>query len=132
MLTVRGLSVRYARAAVLSDVSIDIAVGEAWVIAGRNGAGKSTLLKSLIGLVPPASGSIRFQGQEIAGLPPFRIARLGLGYVPEERRIFADLSVEENLRVARRPGPLERGARDVAVSGSERPATSPRRHTERR
>ena len=104
MLAVRGLSVCYGRAPVLSDVSFDIAAGEAWVIAGRNGAGKSTLLKALIGLVVPESGSIRFQGQDIAGRPPFRIARLGLGYVPEERRIFADLTVAENLRVARGSG----------------------------
>lgn len=104
MLTVRGLSARYAGALVLSDISLEIGQGEAWVLAGRNGAGKSTLLKSLIGLLPPASGTIRFRGHEIAGLAPFRIARLGLGYVPEERRIFADLTVAENLRVARRPG----------------------------
>lgn len=102
MLAVRDLSACYASALALSNVSLDIAQGEAWVLAGRNGAGKSTLLKSLIGLLPPSSGSIHFKGHEIAGLSPFRIARLGLGYVPEERRIFTDLSVEENLRVARR------------------------------
>lgn len=104
MLAVRDLYASYGAATVLSGISLDVAQGEAWVLAGRNGAGKSTLLKSLIGLLPPTSGTIRFNGLEIAGLSPFRIARLGLGYVPEERRIFANLSVEENLRVARRPG----------------------------
>ena len=104
MLSVHGLFARYAAAPVLSDISLDMAEGEAWVLAGRNGAGKSTLLKSLIGLLPPASGTIRFRGREIAGLPSFRIARLGFGYVPEERRIFTELTVAENLRVARRPG----------------------------
>ncbi len=76
--------------------------GEAWVIAGRNGAGKSTLLKALIGLLPLTTGTIRFEDQEIGGLPPYRIVRLGLGYVPEERRIFAGLTVRENLAAGRR------------------------------
>ena len=70
---------------------------------GRNGAGKSTTLKAIMGLLPPRKGRVRFSGQEIAGAAPFRIARLGLGYVPEERRIFTDLTVFENLEVGRRP-----------------------------
>jgi branched-chain amino acid transport system ATP-binding protein len=69
---------------------------------GRNGAGKSTTLKAIMGLLPPRAGQVRFAGQEIAGLPAFRIARLGLGYVPEDRRIFTDLTVAENLEVGRR------------------------------
>jgi branched-chain amino acid transport system ATP-binding protein len=72
------------------------------VLLGRNGAGKSTTLKSVIGLVRPASGRIVFDGSEIAGEAPFRIARRGLGYVPEDRRIFTDLTVAENLEVGRR------------------------------
>jgi branched-chain amino acid transport system ATP-binding protein len=73
------------------------------VLLGRNGAGKSTLMKSLIGLVPPGSGSVIFQRQQIIGWEPHRIARVGLGYVPEERRIFSDLTVLENLDVGRQP-----------------------------
>ncbi|MBX5454550.1 MAG: ABC transporter ATP-binding protein, partial [Acidobacteriia bacterium] len=73
------------------------------VLLGRNGAGKSTTMKSLIGLLRPRSGRIAFQGQDIAGWEPRRIARLGMGYVPEERRIFTDLTVRENLEVGRRP-----------------------------
>ena len=72
-------------------------------LLGRNGAGKSTTMKSIMGLVPPAAGRIAFRGTEIAGKQPFEIARLGLGYVPEDRRIFTDLTVEENLEVGRRP-----------------------------
>jgi branched-chain amino acid transport system ATP-binding protein len=71
------------------------------VLLGRNGAGKSTLMKSVIGLVRPSSGRIRFRTQDIAGQEPYRIARLGLGYVPEERRIFRDLTVMENLDIGR-------------------------------
>jgi branched-chain amino acid transport system ATP-binding protein len=71
-------------------------------LMGRNGAGKSTTLKTIMGLLTHRGGCIRFAGQEISGLPPFRIARLGLGYVPEDRRIFTDLTVTENLEVGRR------------------------------
>ncbi|MEO9191258.1 MAG: ABC transporter ATP-binding protein [Acetobacteraceae bacterium] len=103
MLAVRGLDAHYGRAQVLDDVDFAVAEGEAWVLIGRNGAGKSTTMKSLIGLVRPTSGSIRFMDQEIAGWEPYRIARLGLGYVPEERRIFTELTVMENLSVGRQP-----------------------------
>jgi len=72
-------------------------------LLGRNGAGKSTTMKAIVGLVPPAAGTVRFAGQAIAGAPPHEIARLGLGYVPEERRIFTELSVAENLAVGRQP-----------------------------
>jgi branched-chain amino acid transport system ATP-binding protein len=72
-------------------------------LLGRNGAGKSTTLKSIIGLVRPSGGEVRFAGRRIDGLPPHRIARLGLGYVPEERRIFDELTVAENLEVGRQP-----------------------------
>ena len=73
------------------------------MLLGRNGAGKSTVMKTLIGLVRPASGRIVFDGEAIAGHPPFAIARAGLGYVPEERRIFTNLTVMENLQVGRQP-----------------------------
>lgn len=103
MLEVRGLQAHYGRAHILHGVDLSVATGEVVVLLGRNGAGKSTTMKALIGLVPPSGGAIRFAGREIAGLPPFQIARLGLGYVPEERRIFSELTVMENLEVGRRP-----------------------------
>jgi branched-chain amino acid transport system ATP-binding protein len=103
MLAVSGLNAFYGRAHILFDVTLEVGVGEVVVLLGRNGAGKSTTLKSIIGLVRPARGTIRFDGAEIAGAEPFRIARMGLGYVPEERRIFTDLTVAENLEVGRQP-----------------------------
>ena len=103
MLAVTGLNTFYGQAHILHDVSLTVAEGEVVVVLGRNGAGKSTLLKSLIGLVRPRSGRVVFASADIAGQPPDRIARLGLGYVPEERRIFADLTVAENLEVGRLP-----------------------------
>ncbi len=103
MLEVRHLNVAYGRAQILFDVSFDARSGEILVLLGRNGAGKSTTLKALIGLVPAASGEIRFDGQRLDRLQPYQIARLGLGYVPEDRRIFTDLTVMQNLDVGRQP-----------------------------
>lgn len=106
MLEIAHLNAFYGRAHILRDLALSVARGEVLVLLGRNGAGKSTTLKSIIGLVRPAAGSsIRFAGREIAGLAPHLIARLGIGYVPEERRIFTDLTVMENLEVGRRPPP---------------------------
>ena len=105
MLEVSGLAAHYGRAQILAEVGLGVAAGEVVVLLGRNGAGKSTTMKAIMGLVPPSAGRIRFRDQEIAGRPPFEIARLGLGYVPEERRIFSDLTVLENLEVGRRPAP---------------------------
>jgi branched-chain amino acid transport system ATP-binding protein len=101
MLEVKGLNAAYGQAHILFDVALETRAGEVVVLLGRNGAGKSTTLKAAIGLVRPLSGEIRFLGQRIDRLQPFQIARLGLGYVPEDRRIFADLSVAENLEVGR-------------------------------
>jgi branched-chain amino acid transport system ATP-binding protein len=101
MLEVTGLHTYYGRAQILADVSLSVGRGEVVALLGRNGAGKSTTLKSIIGLVPPAEGSIQFDGAAIAGLPPHVISRRGLGYVPEDRRIFTGLSVLENLEVGR-------------------------------
>jgi branched-chain amino acid transport system ATP-binding protein len=103
MLEVAGLNAAYGQAHILFDVALTAAPGEVVVLLGRNGAGKSTTLKSLIGLVRPLSGEVRFHGQRIDRLQPYQVARLGLGYVPEDRRIFADLSVRENLEVGRQP-----------------------------
>jgi branched-chain amino acid transport system ATP-binding protein len=103
MLTVTDLHSYYGRAHILQGVSFTIPPGQVMVLLGRNGAGKSTTMKSLIGIVRPAAGRIDFSGTGIAGLPPHRIARLGMGYVPEERRIFSDLTVMQNLEVGRQP-----------------------------
>jgi branched-chain amino acid transport system ATP-binding protein len=101
-LEVRGIDSFYGDSHILYDLSLDVQEGEVVCLLGRNGAGKTTTLKSIIGLVRPRSGRVTFRGREIAGLAPYRIARLGLGYVPEERRIFGNLTVRENLEVARR------------------------------
>jgi branched-chain amino acid transport system ATP-binding protein len=103
MLEVRGLSAGYGRAQVLFDLELAAARGEVVALLGRNGAGKSTTLKAIMGLLPARSGEIRFDGQRIDGRAPHEIARLGLGYVPEDRRIFTDLTVAENLEVGRQP-----------------------------
>jgi branched-chain amino acid transport system ATP-binding protein len=103
MLEVRGLSAAYGKAQVLFDLDFEVRKGEIVALLGRNGAGKSTTLKSILGLVPSRRGEIRFDGTRIDRLQPFQIAQLGLGYVPEDRRIFTDLSVMENLEVGRQP-----------------------------
>jgi branched-chain amino acid transport system ATP-binding protein len=103
MLEAKALSAGYGRARVLYEVTIDARAGEVVALLGRNGAGKSTTLKAMMGLVPSWSGEVRFDGQRIDRLAPHEIARLGLGYVPEDRRIFTDLSVAENLEVGRQP-----------------------------
>jgi len=100
-LEVRRLSAGYGRARVLFDVELDARDGEVVALLGANGAGKSTTLKAIMGLVPPSSGEVLFNGRSLKGLEPYEIARLGLGYVPEDRRIFTDLTVDENLEVGR-------------------------------
>ena len=101
MLEVRGLHSHYGRAHILDDVALTVGRGEVLALLGRNGAGKSTTLKSIIGLVRPSAGEIRLGGERIDGAPPHVVCRRGLGYVPEERRIFSDLTVMENLEVGR-------------------------------
>ena len=91
----------YGRAHILHGVTLEARAGEVVALLGRNGAGKSTAMKAIMGLVPPAQGEVSFDSKRIESLPPYRIARLGLGYVPEERRIFTELSVMENLEVGR-------------------------------
>jgi len=101
MLELRRVSGGYGRAQILFDLDLELRAGEIAALLGRNGAGKSTTLKTAIGLLSPVSGTILFNGQEIHDLQPYQIARLGLGYVPEDRRIFTDLTVMENLEVGR-------------------------------
>jgi branched-chain amino acid transport system ATP-binding protein len=103
LLSVEDLHVYYGLSKVLHGVSLHARRGELVSLVGRNGVGKSTTMRGIMGLVPPRSGSVRWKGQEIARLPPFRNAKAGLGYVPEDRRIFSDLTVWENLDVARLP-----------------------------
>ena len=103
MLEAKRLNAGYGRARVLFDVNLEARPGEVVALLGRNGAGKSTLLKALMGLVRRFSGEVRFEGRRIDALEPYQVARRGLGYVPEERRIFTGLSVAENLAVGRQP-----------------------------
>jgi branched-chain amino acid transport system ATP-binding protein len=101
MLEVSGLNAAYGRAHVLFDLQLQARAGEVSVLLGRNGAGKSTTLKAIMGLLRPQAGEILFDGRRIDRLQPYQIARLGLGYVPEDRRIFTDLTVTQNLEVGR-------------------------------
>jgi branched-chain amino acid transport system ATP-binding protein len=100
ILDVKEIHTSYGLSRVLFGVSIAVDKGEIVSLLGRNGVGKTTTLRSIMGLTPPRSGSIRWKGEEIAGKAPYQIARLGIGLVPEDRRIFADLTVWENLDVA--------------------------------
>ena len=103
LLAAHGLAAWYGAAQALFDVALEVRAGEAVALLGRNGAGKSTTLKTIMGLMPRRAGVVTFAGVDIARLPPFRIARAGLGYTPEDRRIFTDLTLDENLGVARGP-----------------------------
>jgi len=102
MLSLEEIDVFYGRAQALFEVGFEVPAGRIVALMGRNGAGKSTTLKAVMGLQPAAAGTIAFRNRRIDHLPPYRIARLGIGYVPEDRRIFADLTVLENLEVGRR------------------------------
>jgi len=109
LLDLQGIHTAYGEARVLFGVSIEVASGECVCLLGRNGVGKTTTMRSIMGLTPPQEGAVLWKGQPITGWPPNRVARLGIGFVPEDRRIFAELTTWENLDVARRvsgrPGP---------------------------
>ena len=102
MLEVEGIHTFYGLSHILFGVSLRVHRGEVVCLLGRNGAGKTTTMKSIIGLTPPKQGSIRFKGEEIIGTEPYLLARKGIGYIPDDRRIFADLTVGENLEIAAR------------------------------
>jgi branched-chain amino acid transport system ATP-binding protein len=102
-LEVENLNAWYAAARVLFDLTLRVGRGEAVALMGRNGAGKSTTIKTVIALMARRSGTVRFCGRDISRLPPYEIARLGIGFVPEDRRVFSDLTVAENLDVGRQP-----------------------------
>jgi branched-chain amino acid transport system ATP-binding protein len=101
MLEVDGLNAFYGKAQMLFDVSLRVGRGEVVALMGRNGAGKSTTMKSIMGLLSSKRGQIRFMGEDIATLAPYQIARRGLGFVPEDRRVFSELSVVQNLEVGK-------------------------------
>jgi branched-chain amino acid transport system ATP-binding protein len=103
MFEVDSVNTFYGKAQVLFDLNFVVSRGEVVVLLGRNGAGKSTTFKSIMGIVPPASGRITFNGTAIQDLPPHQTCGLGLGYVPEDRRIFTKLTIMENLEVGRQP-----------------------------
>jgi len=108
LLQAQGLQTYYGKSHILHGVGLAVREGEIVALLGRNGAGKSTTLRSLIGLTPPREGRIEILGQQTTGWPPYKVAALGVGFVPEGRRIFANLSVDENLRVPmERPGPWD-------------------------
>jgi branched-chain amino acid transport system ATP-binding protein len=102
-LKVSDLNSHYGPAHILFDIAVEVGEGEVVALLGRNGAGKSTTFRSIVGLVAQRTGQIVFEGRDISAVPTHEIVRAGLGYVPEERRIFTDLSVEENLEVGRQP-----------------------------
>ena len=104
MLEVRNIHSYYGKSHILHGVTLDLKEGEMVCLLGRNGVGKSTTLKSIMGVVQPQQGSIRFHDQELVGKAPFEIARLGIGYVPEDRRIFRSLTVHENLLMGIKSG----------------------------
>lgn len=103
LLDVQGLDAWYGSAHILFDIALQVGRGEVVALMGRNGAGKSTTLKSIMGLLTSKQGKLAFMGRDISRHQPYEIARLGLGYVPEDRRVFADLTVTENLETGRQP-----------------------------
>jgi branched-chain amino acid transport system ATP-binding protein len=104
MITVEAIDSYYGTSHVIQGLSLHVEDGEAVCILGRNGVGKTTTLRSIVGLTPPREGSVKIGDREVRGLGPHQVARLGVAYVPAERHIFPDLSVEENLLLAERPG----------------------------
>jgi branched-chain amino acid transport system ATP-binding protein len=104
LLDVKGLNTYYGESHVLQDMSVAVNEGEIVALLGRNGMGKSTTLKAIMGLVKPKSGTVLFQGTDITSFPPYKTAKIGIGYVPEERRIFPNLSVLDNLRMGIKHG----------------------------
>jgi branched-chain amino acid transport system ATP-binding protein len=106
LLEVQDLNTFYVTSHVLQNISLNVNEGEIVALLGRNGMGKSTTMKSIMGLLKPKSGKVIFQGKEITGFPPFKVARAGIGYVPEERRVFPKLSVVDNLELGIKGGKL--------------------------
>lgn len=104
MLAVEGIHTFYGQSHILFGVSLTISRGEIVCLLGRNGAGKSTIMRSIMGLTPPRHGKISFKGEDVTGKKPYLLARMGIGYVPDDRRVFADLTVGENLEISESRG----------------------------
>ncbi|MEA2663308.1 MAG: branched-chain amino acid transport system ATP-binding protein [Candidatus Eremiobacteraeota bacterium] len=100
LLSLDGVCTNYGKISILRDVSLTVGAGEVVALLGLNGAGKTTTMRSILGLTPPRSGTVRFDGRDVTGWPPYKIARLGVGYVPEGRRMFKELTTLENLQLA--------------------------------
>jgi branched-chain amino acid transport system ATP-binding protein len=105
ILSVEGLDVFYGKSQILFDVGLEVAEGQTMALLGRNGAGKSTTFKTIAGLLPSRRGAVRILGRDLTGRRPHMIARAGLGYVPEDRQVFPEHSVEDNLLIAQKKGP---------------------------
>jgi branched-chain amino acid transport system ATP-binding protein len=105
VLSVEAIDVFYDKSQILFGVGFEVKEGQTVALLGRNGAGKSTTLKAIFGLAPPRKGVIRVLGRDMTGRPPYQIARIGLGYVPEDRQVFPDHTVEDNLLIAQKTGP---------------------------
>ena len=103
LLQVQGLHAHYGKSHILHGVDFHVAAGEVLSLLGRNGSGRSTTMKAIMGLVPPSAGSVQLQGRDLAGERPYTICRAGIAFVPEEREVFANLSVDENLRMGEQP-----------------------------
>lgn len=116
MLQIKNINSYYGESHVLHNVSLEVKNNQVISILGRNGVGKSTILKSIMGIVTPRSGSIKFKNKELVGKAPFRIARNGLGYVPEERRIFPGLTVRENLIMGKKPNGSKKDSDGWSIS----------------
>jgi len=104
MLEVDKISTFYGSSQILFELSLEVSSGEVVALLGRNGAGKTTTLRSIMGLTPPKSGSVRYKGKEISGVAPYKIAKMGIGFVPEDRIIFPDLTVLDNFMVGAKKG----------------------------
>ena len=104
LLRIENINSHYGRSHILFDVSIDLKKGETVAILGRNGSGRTTTLKTIMGIINPNPGKVFFRGEDITGLNPFQVAKKGISFVPEERRVFTTLSVQDNLEIAEKVG----------------------------
>ncbi|MBD1546752.1 ABC transporter ATP-binding protein [Roseibium aggregatum] len=128
MLEISGLNSFYGKAHILNDLGFTVSRGEVVALLGRNGAGKTTTMKSIMQLVRPKSGKVTFDGKDITAMPSHKVARFGLGYVPEERRIFTDLTILENLEVGRQAKRTDAPSWTVDALFELFPNLSERRH----
>jgi branched-chain amino acid transport system ATP-binding protein len=129
LLQVDGLHAHYGKSHILRGVDLQVGAGEVVSLLGRNGSGRSTTLKALMGLVAPSGGRVSLAGRELAGAKPYAICRAGLAYVPEEREVFANLTVDENLRMGEQPGPAGAPRWTVAQMFDYFPRLKERRRT---